>query len=54
MVKNQSMSTRMLEAVGMKGQNTDKKPAPLTQTFDPYRTSKRRVPRGSDPIHNKT
>lgn len=53
MVKNQSISIRILEAVVMNGRNTDKKPAPLNQTFDPYRMRKRRVPRGSDPIHNK-
>lgn len=34
--------------------DTDKKPAPVNKTFDPNRSSKRRVRRGSDPIHNKT
>ena len=45
---------RILKAVDMKGMSTEKKPAPVNNTFDPNQSSKRRVRRGSDPIHNKS
>ncbi|EOY01933.1 Clavata3/esr-related 45, putative [Theobroma cacao] len=47
---------RILKAVDMKGMSTEKKPAavPVNNTFDPNQSSKRRVRRGSDPIHNRS
>ncbi|KAF8399478.1 hypothetical protein HHK36_015344 [Tetracentron sinense] len=44
---------RILKAVAMEELNTEKKSAPSPPTFDPNRSSKRRVRRGSDPIHNR-
>ncbi|KAE8716092.1 60S ribosomal protein L34 [Hibiscus syriacus] len=43
---------RVLKAVDTKGMDTEKKPAFGNNGFDPNRSSKRRVRRGSDPIHN--
>ncbi|XAR55999.1 hypothetical protein NMG60_11036270 [Bertholletia excelsa] len=34
--------------------NTEKKQAPAKKTSNPYRSSKRRVRKGSDPIHNRS
>ncbi|XVE91493.1 hypothetical protein REPUB_Repub01dG0014900 [Reevesia pubescens] len=45
---------RMLKAVDMKGMSTEKKPVAVNNKFDPNQSSKRRVRRGSDPIHNKS
>ncbi|XP_022734971.1 CLAVATA3/ESR (CLE)-related protein 45 [Durio zibethinus] len=46
---------RILEAADMKGMGTGKNlPAPVNNTFDPNQSSKRRVRRGSDPIHNRS
>ncbi|KAL4384179.1 hypothetical protein GQ457_15G004930 [Hibiscus cannabinus] len=45
---------RVLEAVDTKGMNTEKKPAVGNNGFDPNQSSKRRVRRGSDPIHNRS
>ncbi|XVF03334.1 hypothetical protein REPUB_Repub04eG0252200 [Reevesia pubescens] len=47
---------RILKAVDhMKGMSTEKKvPAPVNNKFDPNQSSKRRVRRGSDPIHNRS
>ncbi|KAI3467347.1 hypothetical protein Pfo_024010 [Paulownia fortunei] len=50
MIKNH----RMLKAVDTNSLNTDKKQAPVNRTFDPNQSSKRKVRRGSDPIHNRT
>ncbi|CAK9136347.1 unnamed protein product [Ilex paraguariensis] len=44
---------RMLRAV-VQDLNTMKKQAPVNKTFDPNQSSKRRVRRGSDPIHNRS
>ncbi|KAE8657431.1 hypothetical protein F3Y22_tig00116995pilonHSYRG00092 [Hibiscus syriacus] len=45
---------RVLKAVDTKGMDTEKKPALGNNGFDPNRSSKRRVRRGSDPIHNRS
>ncbi|KAK8659274.1 hypothetical protein V6N13_029480 [Hibiscus sabdariffa] len=45
---------RILKAVDTKGMDTEKKPASVNNGFDPNRSSKRRVRRGSDPIHNRS
>ncbi|GMI99897.1 hypothetical protein HRI_003659000 [Hibiscus trionum] len=45
---------RVLQAVDTKGMNTEKKPAFGNNGFDPNQSSKRRVRRGSDPIHNRS
>ncbi|XVE53236.1 hypothetical protein DITRI_Ditri02bG0187800 [Diplodiscus trichospermus] len=47
---------RILMAVDMKEMSTEKKPAePVSNNkFDPNQSSKRRVRRGSDPIHNRS
>ncbi|PIN17162.1 hypothetical protein CDL12_10184 [Handroanthus impetiginosus] len=50
MIKNQ----RMLKGVDTNNLNTDKKPAAISKPFDPNQSSKRKVRRGSDPIHNRT
>ncbi|GMJ05670.1 CLAVATA3/ESR-RELATED 45 [Hibiscus trionum] len=47
-------SQRVLKAVDTKGMDTEKKPAFVNNGFDPNRSSKRRVRRGSDPIHNRS
>ncbi|WOL20287.1 hypothetical protein Cni_G29091 [Canna indica] len=53
-------SNKEHKTVGKNARNVDvvnldsnKKPAAGTSTFDSNRTSKRRVRRGSDPIHNR-
>ncbi|CAK7326083.1 unnamed protein product [Dovyalis caffra] len=46
-------SQRILKDVSMQGMNT-KKSAHANKTFDPSQSSKRRVRRGSDPIHNRS
>ncbi|KAE8666058.1 hypothetical protein F3Y22_tig00112517pilonHSYRG00030 [Hibiscus syriacus] len=45
---------RVLKAVDTKGMNTEKKQTFGNNRFDPNRSSKRRVRRGSDPIHNRS
>ena len=46
---------RILKAGDMKRMSTEKKlPTPVNNTFDPNQSSKRRVRRGSDPIHNRS
>ncbi|XVF43117.1 hypothetical protein PTKIN_Ptkin02bG0014800 [Pterospermum kingtungense] len=45
---------RVLMAVDVKGMSTEVKPAPVNSSFDPNQSSKRRVRRGSDPIHNRS
>ncbi|KAK5833265.1 hypothetical protein PVK06_017085 [Gossypium arboreum] len=46
---------RILKAADMKGTRTEKKlPEVVNNTFDPNRSSKRRVRRGPDPIHNRS
>ncbi|XWS23187.1 hypothetical protein CRYUN_Cryun29cG0099600 [Craigia yunnanensis] len=46
---------RILKADDLKGMSTEKKlPAPVNNTFDWNQSSKRRVRRGSDPIHNRS
>ncbi|KAL0408695.1 UNVERIFIED_CONTAM: CLAVATA3/ESR (CLE)-related protein 45 [Sesamum radiatum] len=47
-------SHRVLNAVHVNNLNTDKKPAPVNKKFDSNQSSKRKVRRGSDPIHNRT
>ncbi|MBA0718230.1 hypothetical protein Golax_005985 [Gossypium laxum] len=47
-------SQRVLKAVDTKGMSTEKKTAFVNNKFDPNRSSKRRVRRGSDPIHNRS
>ncbi|KAK4423738.1 hypothetical protein Salat_1956700 [Sesamum alatum] len=44
----------LLNAVGVNNLNSDKKPAPVNKKFDSNQSSKRKVRRGSDPIHNRT
>ncbi|XXG87646.1 hypothetical protein AAC387_Pa11g2281 [Persea americana] len=48
-----SHKSRLLKAVDVQDANTMKQLAPAPSTFDPNQSSKRRVRRGSDPIHNK-
>ena len=53
---NQDMvpkSQRILMANATEGMNTQKKSTQINNTFDPNQSSKRRVRRGSDPIHNR-
>ncbi|CAI9761795.1 unnamed protein product [Fraxinus pennsylvanica] len=50
----QSREDRRLRVKNQSTLDTDKKPAPVSKKFDPNQSSKRRVRRGSDPIHNKT
>lgn len=45
---------RTLKAAETNSLTTDKKQTPLNKTFDPNQSSKRKVRRGSDPIHNRT
>ncbi|GLU17075.1 hypothetical protein SLE2022_334720 [Rubroshorea leprosula] len=40
-------------AVDLEGMNTQQNSAPVNNKFDPNQSSKRRVRRGPDPIHNK-
>lgn len=49
-----SQSRRVLKAVAMEGMNTEKKSAYVNKKSDPNQSSKRRVRRGSDPIHNRS
>ncbi|EEF39926.1 conserved hypothetical protein [Ricinus communis] len=51
-----SSSQRILEDVSMQSMNTEmqKKSAYLNKANDPNQSSKRRVRRGSDPIHNRS
>ncbi|KAL5826411.1 hypothetical protein ACOSQ4_018208 [Xanthoceras sorbifolium] len=54
---NQDMvpqNQRSLMDSATKGMNTEKKPTQINNTFDPNQSSKRRVRRGSDPIHNRS
>ena len=46
---------RLLKAVAVKGMSTQKKPTTPRndKPFDPNQSSKRKVRRGSDPIHNR-
>ncbi|KAJ8628574.1 hypothetical protein MRB53_021897 [Persea americana] len=46
--------SHVLKRVSVKDMNTKKNPAPAPSTFDPNRSSKRKVRRGSDPIHNRS
>lgn len=46
--------SHVLEGVSVKDMNTKKNTAPEPSTFDPNRSSKRKVRRGSDPIHNRS
>ncbi|KAK9277345.1 hypothetical protein L1049_006886 [Liquidambar formosana] len=50
MPKNQ----RILKAVVMDNLNTEKRSAPVNKEFDPNQSSKRKVRKGSDPIHNRS
>lgn len=45
---------RSLNATNVKVTNTEKKPTQTDKKFDPNQSSKRRVRRGSDPIHNRS
>ncbi|KAL0364013.1 UNVERIFIED_CONTAM: CLAVATA3/ESR (CLE)-related protein 45 [Sesamum angustifolium] len=45
---------RMLKKVDTNSFRTDKNRARLNKTSDPNQASKRKVRRGSDPIHNRT
>ncbi|CAK9174227.1 unnamed protein product [Ilex paraguariensis] len=50
-----STNQRMLQAVVSQDLiNTKTKQAPVNKTFDPNKSSKRRVRRGWDPIHNRS
>nr|KJB30400.1 hypothetical protein B456_005G141500 [Gossypium raimondii] len=42
------------KAVEMKEMRTEQKPLPVNNKTDPNESSKRRVRRGSDPIHNRS
>ncbi|KAJ0038312.1 hypothetical protein Pint_22766 [Pistacia integerrima] len=45
---------RSLKATTMEEMNTQKNSTQIKSTFDPNQSSKRRVRRGSDPIHNRS
>lgn len=45
---------RTLKVVETQAMNTEKKQAFMNKTFDPNQSSKRRVRKGSDPIHNRS
>ncbi|KAJ0455262.1 hypothetical protein HanRHA438_Chr15g0701781 [Helianthus annuus] len=45
---------RVLKTVSMVDPQAKPSSAALNKKFDPYDTSKRRVRRGSDPIHNRS
>lgn len=45
---------RILKEVVMENLNAEKKPATINKKSDPNQSSKRRVRRGSDPIHNRS
>ena len=45
---------RTLKAVVMENQSKEEKAAPVNKKFDLNQSSKRRVRRGSDPIHNRS
>ncbi|XP_018817661.1 CLAVATA3/ESR (CLE)-related protein 45 [Juglans regia] len=45
---------RVLKVVAMEQINTGKTTAHVNKKFDPNESSKRRVRRGSDPIHNRS
>ncbi|XP_059650373.1 CLAVATA3/ESR (CLE)-related protein 45 [Cornus florida] len=45
---------RILKAAAMEDLHTEKKPAPVNATVDPNQSSKRKVRKGSDPIHNRS
>ncbi|KAG9451294.1 hypothetical protein H6P81_011259 [Aristolochia fimbriata] len=44
---------RMLKDTAVQNLNTKEKAGPPPSSSDPYQSSKRRVRRGSDPIHNR-
>jgi len=48
------LNTKKNSANGNKRHPTEKISANFNHEFDPSQSSKRRVPRGSDPIHNRT
>lgn len=48
------MNQRILKEVVMEDLNAEKKPATINKKSDPNQSSKRRVRRGSDPIHNRS
>lgn len=53
---NQGMvpqNQRILKETTMVGKNAEKKSTKIHNKFDPNQSSKRRVRRGSDPIHNR-
>ncbi|CAN4081272.1 unnamed protein product [Withania somnifera] len=49
-----SKTRRMLNGLVTKELNTGIKSAPVSETFDPNGSSKRKVRKGSDPIHNRS
>lgn len=44
---------RILKAVVMKEPSTEMRAAPVNKETDPFQSSKRKVGKGSDPIHNR-
>ncbi|KZV14839.1 Clavata3/esr-related 45 [Dorcoceras hygrometricum] len=50
----EAKNPRVLEGVDASSMDLDEKPVPVGTNFDTYQSSKRRIPRGSDPIHNRT
>lgn len=49
-----AQNQRILKAVAMEAMNTEKKSAHANKKLDPNDSSKRRVRKGSDPIHNRS
>ncbi|KAL9664537.1 hypothetical protein QQ045_019941 [Rhodiola kirilowii] len=45
---------RFLKVLVTGDMNTKNKPAPIKREFDPNQSSKRRVRKGPDPIHNRS
>jgi len=50
----QVQNNRVLQEVSKQDLDTNRKSAPVTNKFDPEQSSKRKVRRGSDPIHNRS
>ncbi|XP_010551547.1 PREDICTED: CLAVATA3/ESR (CLE)-related protein 45 [Tarenaya hassleriana] len=49
-----TQNRRILEKVDRSRMNAEKKQKPKKNSYGQYQSSKRRVRRGSDPIHNKS
>ncbi|OVA13372.1 hypothetical protein BVC80_285g109 [Macleaya cordata] len=50
----QPKNSRLLNSVSVEDLKTKKNSSTVSRKLDPFNTSKRRVRRGSDPIHNRS